>query len=62
MLGAMPPDVRRPPGERRAAVVANPTKHHDLGMLRDTVRWAMSEHGWDEPLWYETTADDPGAG
>jgi YegS/Rv2252/BmrU family lipid kinase len=62
MLGAMPPDAPRPPGERRAAVVANPTKHNDVAMLRDTVRWAMSEHGWDEPLWYETTADDPGAG
>jgi diacylglycerol kinase (ATP) len=58
----MPPDVHRPPGARRAAVVANPTKHDDVDMLRDTVRWAMSEHGWDEPLWYETTPDDPGTG
>ncbi len=62
MLGAMPPDAPRPPGARRAAVVANPTKHDDVAMLRDMVRWAMSEHGWDEPLWYETTAHDPGAG
>jgi len=62
MLGAMPPDASRPPGARRAAVVANPTKHDDVAMLRDTVRWAMSEHGWDEPLWYETTAADPGTG
>ncbi len=58
----MPPDLPRPPGARRAAVVANPTKHDDVAMLRDTVRWAMSEHGWDEPLWYETTPDDPGTG
>jgi YegS/Rv2252/BmrU family lipid kinase len=58
----MPPDVPRPPGARRAAVVTNPTKHDDVAMLRDTVRWAMSEHGWDEPLWYETTPDDPGTG
>jgi YegS/Rv2252/BmrU family lipid kinase len=43
-------------------VVTNPTKHDDVAMLRDTVRWAMSEHGWDEPLWYETTPDDPGTG
>jgi YegS/Rv2252/BmrU family lipid kinase len=58
----MPPDVHRSPGARRAAVVANPTKHDDLTELRDTVRSAMSEHGWDEPVWLETTAEDPGAG
>jgi YegS/Rv2252/BmrU family lipid kinase len=58
----MPPDAPRPPGARRAAVIANPTKHEDIGKLRDAVRAAMSEHGWDEPLWYETTADDPGTG
>ena len=61
MLSAMPPDAPRPPGARRAAVVANPTKHDDITRLRDTVRSAMSEHGWDEPLWLETTAEDPGA-
>jgi len=58
----MPPDASRPPGARRAAVVANPTKHDDMTRLRDTVRSAMAEHGWDEPLWLETTAEDPGAG
>jgi diacylglycerol kinase (ATP) len=58
----MPPDVPRPPGARRAAVVANPTKHDDIAALRDTVCSAMSEHGWDEPLWFETTPDDPGTG
>jgi len=58
----MPPDVPRPPGARRAAVVANPTKHDDIAALRDTVCSAMSEHGWDEPLWFDTTPDDPGTG
>jgi YegS/Rv2252/BmrU family lipid kinase len=58
----MPPDVPSPPGGRRAAVVANPTKHDDITALRDAVRAAMSEHGWDEPLWFETTAGDPGTG
>ena len=58
----MPPDAPRPPGARRAAVVANPTKHDDMTRLRHTVRSALAEHGWDEPLWLETTAEDPGAG
>ena len=58
----MPPDAPRPPGARRAAVVANPTKHDDIPRLRDTVRAAMSAHGWDEPVWLETTAEEPGAG
>ncbi len=58
----MPPDAARPPGARRAAVVANPTKHDDVPKLRDAVRAAMVEHGWDEPLWFETTPADPGTG
>jgi YegS/Rv2252/BmrU family lipid kinase len=45
---------------RRAAVVANPTKFDDQENFRDVVCAAMSEHGWDEPLWLETTVDDPG--
>src|SRR5690348_18019817 len=57
----MPPDAPRPPVARRAAVVANPTKHDDIPRLRDTVRAAMSKHGWDEPVWLETTAEEPGA-
>ena len=58
----MPPDASRPRGARRAAVVANPTKHGDIPTLRDTICSAMSEHGWDEPVWLETTAEDPGTG
>ena len=58
----MPPDAASPPGARRAAVVANPTKHDDIARLKDAVRAAMTEHGWDEPLWFETTRADPGAG
>src|SRR5690349_10372990 len=58
----MPPDAPRPPGARRAAVVTNPTKHDDIARLRDIVRSVMSEHGWDEPVWLETTVEDPGTG
>jgi YegS/Rv2252/BmrU family lipid kinase len=46
----------------RAAVVVNPTKHGDRAEFRTAVHAAMSDHGWSEPLWLETTADDPGEG
>lgn len=46
----------------RAAVVVNPTKHDDLPKFRDAVCAAMSGHGWSEPLWWETTVEDPGEG
>jgi diacylglycerol kinase family enzyme len=46
----------------RAAVVVNPTKVGHEDQLRAAVARAMREHGWDEPLWLETTADDPGRG
>ena len=46
----------------RAAVVYNPIKVTDLPALTKRVETFMSRHGWDEPLWLETTEDDPGAG
>ncbi len=46
----------------RAAVVVNPTKHDDLGAFRTAVCAAMAAHGWSEPLWSQTTPDDPGEG
>ena len=46
----------------RAAVVVNPTKLEDDEAFRQSVRQAMGDHGWDEPLWLETTAEDPGLG
>src|ERR1700760_3708318 len=46
----------------RAAVVVNPTKVDDDEAFRKSVRRAMDEHGWDEPLWLDTTAEDPGRG
>jgi YegS/Rv2252/BmrU family lipid kinase len=45
-----------------AAVVVNPTKLDDDEAFRKSVRQVMDEHGWDEPLWLETTAEDPGQG
>ena len=46
----------------RAAVVVNPTKLDDDEAFRKSVRRVMDDHGWDEPLWLETTAEDPGRG
>ena len=46
----------------RAAVVVNPTKLEDDEAFRKSVRQVMDGHGWDEPLWLETTAEDPGQG
>ena len=46
----------------RAAVVVNPTKLDDDEAFRKSVRQAMDEHGWDEPLWLDTTREDPGRG
>lgn len=46
----------------RAAVVANPTKFGDLAGFRETLCAVLAEHGWSEPLWLETTADDTGEG
>jgi YegS/Rv2252/BmrU family lipid kinase len=45
---------------RRAAVVVNPIRFDDLGKFKHTVGAVMSEHGWDEPRWSETTVDSPG--
>jgi YegS/Rv2252/BmrU family lipid kinase len=46
----------------RAAVVVNPTKLDDYEAFRKSVVRAMEDHGWGEPLWQETTPDDPGRG
>jgi YegS/Rv2252/BmrU family lipid kinase len=45
-----------------AAIVVNPTKVDDDEAFRKSVRRAMDDHGWDEPLWLETTPEDPGRG
>lgn len=45
-----------------AAVVVNPTKVDDAEAVRATIARVCAEHGWAEPLWLETTAEDPGSG
>ena len=57
--------VAATPGLRRAGIVVNPTKFADLDeeALRRRqayVAAAFRSHGWDDPLWYETTAEETG--
>ncbi|MDQ3628522.1 MAG: phosphatase PAP2 family protein [Actinomycetota bacterium] len=46
----------------RLAVIVNPVKVGDVTAFRALVRDAAAAHGWDEPLWFETTLEDPGTG
>jgi YegS/Rv2252/BmrU family lipid kinase len=46
----------------RAAVVYNPIKVTDLPALTTRVEKFLSEQGWEQPLWLETTEEDPGVG
>ena len=50
-----------PVGDRRAALVYNPTKV-DAEALRATVTEQAASAGWGEPLFYETSVDDLGDG
>ncbi len=47
---------------KRAAVIVHPAKQEDLSAFRDAVLRVMTELGWAEPLWRETSAGDPGQG
>ena len=47
---------------RRVAVIINPTKFSDVGPVRDQVARVCRTHGWAEPMFLETTEDDPGHG
>lgn len=49
-------------GPRRIAVIVNPTKFTDLDTLRSGITSVCVDEGWAEPLWLETTVDDPGVG
>lgn len=49
------------PEGQRAAVVVNPAKLPD-GQFKDRFLQLCSDSGWDEPLWLETTEEDPGTG
>lgn len=46
----------------RAAIIVNPTKVDDTDGLRRQCVSAAQAAGWDEPVWIETSEDDPGKG
>jgi diacylglycerol kinase (ATP) len=46
------------PGPRRCAVIVNPSKIKND--FKDTVLTALSANSFDDPLWLETTEEDPG--
>ncbi|HET7310459.1 MAG TPA: diacylglycerol kinase family protein [Mycobacteriales bacterium] len=46
----------------RSAVVVNPAKVDDLAARRREICDELAQAGWPEPLWFETTEDDPGRG
>lgn len=47
---------------RRAAIIINPTKFADVPATRAELTAASHELGWEEPLFIETTIEDPGTG
>jgi diacylglycerol kinase family enzyme len=46
----------------RSAIVFNPVKVPDIDLLRRTISAGLSDAGWPEPVWMETTPEDPGRG
>jgi len=47
---------------RRIAVIVNPVKFPDSRAEKEQVTALCREAGWSEPIWIETTAEDPGEG
>ncbi len=49
-------------GRKRVAVILNPAKVGDLDVFKARVLAVATRDGWKQPLWYETTVEDPGQG
>ncbi len=49
-------------GRKRVAVILNPAKVGDLHAFKSRVLDVAAREGWKQPLWYETTVEDPGPG
>ena len=48
--------------KRKVAIIVNPTKFDDLEAIRAQVTKGCKAAGWNEPMWVESTAHDPGTG
>ena len=46
----------------RSAVIVNPNRVDGTDQLRTDITERLAGAGWPEPLWLETTAEDPGRG
>ena len=49
-------------GRKRVAVILNPAKIGDVHVFKARVLEVVAREGWKQPLWYETTLEDPGPG
>ncbi|MCL3817217.1 phosphatase PAP2 family protein [Aeromicrobium wangtongii] len=49
-------------GRKRVAVVINPSKIADVEDFKTRVRTVAEGSGWNEPIWFETSVEDPGHG
>ncbi|QHC61698.1 diacylglycerol kinase [Rathayibacter festucae] len=56
------PSARSTAARPVVAVVINPSKFDDVGAAQDVVATVARRAGWREPLWFETSVDDSGAG
>jgi diacylglycerol kinase family enzyme len=50
------------PHQPRAAIIVNPTKFDDMDGVRAMLRRMCATQEWADPLWLETTVEDPGEG
>ncbi len=50
------------PPKKRAAIIVNASKFDSLDSVKETVANGCAMAGWGEPIWLETTAEDPGPG
>lgn len=49
-------------GRKRVAVILNPIKVGDIDSFKGKIYEVVVREGWNAPLWFETSVEDPGAG